>query len=212
MTRWVLALLVCLVACGCSADYWLGKTTMETRAEIVLPNGYKIVFRDTKDNNVDVTDLKFNTETKEVMLGKLSIVNNASIPIGAEVPRITAAGIGQMSQVAYLNGVMQGIAGILGAAGQAAPGFSWLGAGSGGGGTSSASCPWAALLPGGQSAATGVSETIQPAWVSPYTSEDQAAMNAARLEAARLQAEYNLRMTELMMKKPATSPATQPVP
>jgi hypothetical protein len=105
-----LSLLLLVPLLGCSAEYWTGRTTMRT--ELRAP-GWKFV--DTKDNDISIAKASYDPNNGGVLEG-LTIRNNASDPITAEIERIRAIGEVQRIQVEYfaqIRGMMTDIAGQL---------------------------------------------------------------------------------------------------
>jgi len=110
------SLTLCLLAgclqTGCSASYWLGAKAGQTRFR-VDPFTHSVTFDDTKNNNVDIDRLTIDEQKKVYELLGFRLVNNASDPIAAEVDRVVAAGQGQLSQKAYAEVVMSGVANVV---------------------------------------------------------------------------------------------------
>ena len=158
MRTWIGALgcAAALLTTGCSAEWWTGKTTMRT--ELRGPGVFPFCFVDTKDNDIELTDVTYDPNTHAGRIGKLTVRNNASDPIRAEIERIRASNEGMVSQVAYMTGMMNGFAQLIGAAGRAVPGFSWLGPRPAAGGSVSLPTPWGSL---------GMTQNPQAPWVVP---------------------------------------------
>ncbi len=177
-----------LMLSGCSAEYWTGKTTMRT--ELSGPGWH---FIDTKDNDIELDDASFDPTTKSGKIGKLVIRNNASDPITAEIARIEAIGQAQMSQVAYVSGLLQGLSNMISAAGTAAPGFSWLKSTGGGGGIS---------IP------TSLGELgITTGGTNAWTAPDQTAVAQAQIEAQKAYLALQQSIVDAQKKVVTTQPA-----
>lgn len=187
----LLVALLLIFQVGCSAEYWTGKTTMRTEL-----HGPGWSFIDTKDNDIEISDAEYDPSTHAGKIGKLTVKNNASTPIQAEIARIEAIGNAQMSQVAYVSGLLQGISNIVGAVGTAAPGLSWLKPTGGGG---SISIPTAL-------GELGFSTGGTTAWTAP----DQTAIAQAQIEAQKAYLAMQEKIIEAQKKVSASQPATQP--
>lgn len=98
----LLSLTATLLLPGCSANHWLGADAKQTRVEVNPLTG-TVKFLDSKDNDLEISNFKARVGQNEVTFDQLTLRNNASDPLVADVERIRVIGEAQLSQMEYVK-------------------------------------------------------------------------------------------------------------
>lgn len=108
-----LGALAVLFCAGCSAKYWTGVDTPITKIKL-NPVKYQLELENSKDVDVDATDVELKHNGTELKLGRLKLTDTASGVRRANVDQINAVASAQMTQVAYLKQAGENLNGAIG--------------------------------------------------------------------------------------------------